>query len=162
MPDRADGMDVKHGVLYLTFSAADFRPDDVSDLATLTRKVLADSTVGPRLLRQVNPRFHERLKNWLAGQMREEDAFCLHSIQGPWWKYELPEGLTRLLDRSDLVPGTDGLGPMSRGLANRRFWNSGSPGICVRSRPACWACAMPAPAACASSWRLPTWARFAP
>ena len=41
MPDRADGMDVKHGVLYLTFSAADFRPDDISDLAALTRKVLA-------------------------------------------------------------------------------------------------------------------------
>ena len=121
MPDRADGMDVKHGVLYLTFSAADFRPDDVSDLATLTRKVLTDATVGPRLLKQVNPRFHERLQNWLAGHMREEDAFCLHSVQGPWWKFELPEGLTRLLDRTDLVSGTDGLGPMSRSLANRRF-----------------------------------------
>src|SRR5208337_4224131 len=121
MPDRADGMDVKQGVLYLTFSAADFRPDDVSDLATLTRKMLADATVGPRLLKQVNPRFHERLHNWLAGHMREEDAFCLHSVQGPWWKFELPEGLTRLLDRTDLVPGTDGLGPMSRSLANRRF-----------------------------------------
>ena len=105
MPDRADGMDVKHGVLYLTFSAADFRPDDISDLAALTRKVLTDATVGPRLLKQVNPRFHERLQNWLAGQMREEDAFCLHSVQGPWWKFELPEGLTRLLDRTDLAAG---------------------------------------------------------
>ena len=127
------------------------------------RKLLADATVGPRLLKQVNPRFHERLQNWLAGQMKEEDAFCLHSVQGPWWKFELPEGLTRLLDRTDLAPGTDGQGPMSRGagqppLSGRAVrWTSASAQDGTVGRVRCRLGPLSA-----SSWRFPTWARCGP
>jgi len=118
-PSRANGMDAKSGKLYFSFSDQTFYGNDVSDWRGVVGKLLSEDPLGKRIFAKVDPRTTQRLQDFLAGKQQQEAAFQTWA-GGPRFDREVLRELNELLAATDLVHGTDNLGPAARSEVNRQ------------------------------------------
>jgi len=118
-PRRANGMDAKNGKIYLTFSDQSFYVNDVIDWKGLVVKLTSEYALGKRIFAKVDPRTTQRLKDFVAGKQKQEEAFRTWA-GGPQFDREVLRELNDLLKATDLVPGSDKMAPTASTEANRK------------------------------------------
>ena len=120
MPDRADGMDIKNGKLYLTFTTALLRDTDITDWKVMVAKLQEDTPLAQRIMEHVYPETTRRLKEFLSGKQTQAEAFRTWN-GGPFFDREVMREMNTLLAATDLVPGAAQMTADARALANRHY-----------------------------------------
>jgi hypothetical protein len=119
LPQRADGMDVYRGTLYLTFSDWSFHDGDVTSWKEFGVKLFEGGPVADRLLVRLNPVQHKRLVDFVQGRISQEQA----QLGYPTERFDLAllEGLNALQLVADVAPEAAALSHGERARANRRY-----------------------------------------
>jgi hypothetical protein len=117
MPETADGLEVKNGKLYLTFSSQTIWPTSINDWKAFVTQLTSDDPLDKRILSLIDQRTTTRLKDFVAGKLTQEQLFG----GNPRFDAEAAKALTSLLSATELVPGTDKMAPAARAEANRKF-----------------------------------------
>jgi outer membrane protein assembly factor BamB len=119
LPLHADGIEVFHDTLYLTFGSPSFSAEDVRSWKDFGAKLFEGGLVGDRLLGRLDEQQRKRLVDFVTGRIDEERA--MQGVRYQRFDFALLAGLNDLLTSADLVPNPPTLSAAERALATRRF-----------------------------------------
>jgi len=119
--DHCDGIDARNNKLYLSSGDPTFFVEDVADWKALIRKLRDESNqLAKRVMEAVDPRTCQKLDAFLADKEEQNRAFATWT-GGPRFDRGVIAGLNRLLDATDVAPGTQNMPPAVRRHKNRLF-----------------------------------------
>jgi hypothetical protein len=117
LPQAADGMDVRDGKLYLTFSSQTFHAASIIDWKAFAAALTDGKPLHSRVLALIDRRASQHLDNFLKGKITERQLMQ----NRPFFAVETLKALNDLLPAADLAPGAARLSPAARAEANRKF-----------------------------------------